>query len=256
MSNFEDFMAKKNAIAAITDEQLKSPTMPVDVFVQEAENLHTWCQQDKDALTGAGLDWNLAADLPVRCGACREAQSVWFKTRFSREEAQAEWNSKSPAAYDLRDQLLHDLRYAFRNSPDLLSRLANIDEGSGHADMIQDLNDISVLAKEQTALLEKIKFDLSKLDTAANTAKEMADLLSKATMGRADNSKERITRDKAYTYLKQAVDEIRQCGQYIFWRDETRLKGYVSQYFKNRNRGGATGTEAPTEPTAPETGNE
>ena len=33
-------------------------------------------------------------------------------------------------------------------------------------------------------------------------------------------------RDKAYTHLKQAVDQVRECGQYVFWRNEARLKGY------------------------------
>ena len=27
--------------------------------------------------------------------------------------------------------------------------------------------------------------------------------------------------DNAYTYMKQAVDEIRSSGQYLFWRNET-----------------------------------
>lgn len=32
----------------------------------------------------------------------------------------------------------------------------------------------------------------------------------------------KVWRDKASTHLKQAVDEIRECGQYVFWRDEAR----------------------------------
>jgi len=41
-----------------------------------------------------------------------------------------------------------------------------------------------------------------------------------------------IIRDKAYTYTKQALEEIRVCGQFVFWRDPKRLRGYTSQYFK------------------------
>jgi hypothetical protein len=60
----------------------------------------------------------------------------------------------------------------------------------------------------------------------------LADLLSRATSERGDNNQARVTRDKAYTLLKQALDEIRECGQYVFWRNPQRLKGYVSQYHK------------------------
>jgi hypothetical protein len=154
----------------------------------------------------------LVDDLPARAGALRESQSRWFNARFTREAAQKEWIEKSPAAYDLRDQLLHAFHYAFRNHPEQSGRVSAIAEGHGHADMIQDLNDIAVLGKEHTELLTKINFDLILLDTAANTAKTMAELLSRSTTDRADNSKERIIRDKAFTYLKQAVDEIRACA--------------------------------------------
>ena len=46
-----------------------------------------------------------------------------------------------------------------------------------------------------------------------------------------------------YSTMKQAVDEIRATGQYVFWRDEDRKKGYVSQYLKRvRNRGKSNGS--------------
>jgi hypothetical protein len=68
---------------------------------------------------------------------------------------------------------------------------------------------------------------------AAAMANEMAELLSKATVGKENKSPARIIRDKAYMHLKEAVDEIRSCGQFVFWIDESRSKGYVSRYFKH-----------------------
>ena len=49
--------------------------MLVSHYIQEAENLHAWCRQDKEALSAAGLDWIQVDDLPVRAGALREAES-------------------------------------------------------------------------------------------------------------------------------------------------------------------------------------
>ena len=80
--------------------------------------------------------------MPVRAGALREAESRWFLHRFQREEARIEWIKRSPEAYDLRDQLLHAYAFAYRKNPDLASRVAAIREGSTHADMIQDLNNL------------------------------------------------------------------------------------------------------------------
>ncbi|MGD9899145.1 MAG: hypothetical protein AB7T22_08460 [Calditrichaceae bacterium] len=236
MSNASDFAAKQTEIEAIPDEVTKSPNMPMDVYLQEAENTYQWCQADKEKLIAAGLDWTLVEDLPTRTGATRQAESLWFTDRFNREEAERLWQEKSPAAYDLRDQLLHDFHFAYRKLPELASRVSKIAEGNSHADMIQDLNDLAELGKANSEPLTKISFDLTLLDTAAATSDEMAELLSLAATDRVDNNETRVTRDKAYTYLKEAMDDIRECGQYVFWRDDQRFKGYVSQYAKRYNK--------------------
>ncbi|MFH1213199.1 MAG: hypothetical protein V1681_03870, partial [Candidatus Neomarinimicrobiota bacterium] len=228
MSSAEDYQAKLTEIGAIAANQVKSPNMPVDAFLQEAENTYHWVQDDKVKLVAAGLDWSLVDDLPVRAGALREAQSLWYKERFSREDAQKQWNEKSPDAYDLRDTLLHDFRYAFRNEADLTSRINAIAEGSGHADMIQDLNDLALLGKDHTDLLTAIGFDLTLLDTAAALSTELATLYSEVSTAQNEENAERVIRDRAYTYVKMALDEIRNCGQFVFWRDDERLKGYAS----------------------------
>ncbi len=232
MSNQDDYQAKLETITAIEAEETKSPNMPIDVYLQEAENLYHWCQDDEALLTGAGLDWAQAQEIPVRAGALREAQSLWFKERFTREEAEKQWKEQSPEGYDLRNRLLHSLRYAYRNASDLHGRVTAIAEGSGHADMIQDLNDIAVLGKENLEPLQKINFEVALLDEAATTADALSDLLAKATTDREENNNARVIRDQAYTYLKQAVDEVRDCGQYVFWRNDERQKGYSSQYFR------------------------
>jgi len=245
MSNKDDYLARISFIEAIPSTDMRSPNMPVDVFLQEAENMYQWCQPDKEQLVAAGLDWNLVLDLPGRAGALREAQSTWFSARFSRETTEKEWNEKSPLAYDLRDQVLRALRYAFRQQADLLARVGAISEGRGHADMIQDLNDLAVLGKANPEPLAKINFDMALLDTAADTAKAMADLLSRSNTERSDSSQERIIRDKAFTYLRQVVEELRACAQYVFWRNEERLKGYASRHFKARR------SATPAAPAAP-----
>ena len=232
----EDYNNKLETIQAIPEDQVKSPAMPVDHYLQEAENLHSWSQKDKDDLIANGLDWRFAEELPVRTGALRQAQSIWFKERYGHEKAQRVWNEKSPAAYELRDSLLHSMRYAYRKQPELLQRVSEIADGNGHVDMIQDLNDIAVLGKANPEPLTAINKDLAELDRAAQTANEMAELMGDVSGERKSSRAARVIRDKAYTYLKEAVDEVRACGQYVFWKNESRLKGYASEY-THRHRG-------------------
>ena len=57
-----------------------------------------------------------------------------------------------------------------------------------------------------------------------------------ATAQKLKDNEKKVLRDKAYAHMKEAVDEIRRCGQYVFWKDKQRLKGYRSQYIKMKNK--------------------
>jgi hypothetical protein len=221
-------------IQAIPEKNLTYPAIPVDVALQEAEDLLVWCLPDVNQLAKAGLDKKLVDNLPARIGALRHIQSQWQKDYRSLEEAQKEWALKSPAAYDLQTELIHHFLFAYYKEPDLHARTQKIAEGSGHADMIQDLSDLAALGKANQKPLVTIHLDLSLLDKAETMSQQMAVLLANANGKRMEDNKMRLLRDKAFVYMKEAVDEIRRCGQYVFWRDEQKRKGYYSKYNKLR----------------------
>jgi hypothetical protein len=245
MANIDDYNAKIGEILAIPDKDVTEPAMPVDVYLQEAENLAKWSIMDLAPLAAVGITQVMINDLPVRAGALREAQSVWFKDRNSQLEAQREWGIQSPLAFDLRDELVHTFRYAFRNDAALMARVAEIADGSSNADMIQDLNDLSVLGKNNVAPLQAIGFDMNKLNVAAETSNAMAELLAAANGDKSLQSESKMIRDKAFIYLKQRVDEIRAAGKYVFWKNEKRLKGYTSEYLRQKNRNAGADGDTP-----------
>jgi hypothetical protein len=235
MSSSEDYNQLLSEIQAITPENVLTPNMPVDVFVQEAENLYHWSIDDWTPLTSAGLNGNLINLLPVRSGACRESQSLWIKERNVRKEAEQAWKEQAPAAYDLRNQLVHAFRYAFRKQEGLLARVEEIAQGDSNSDMVQDLNDLSVLGKANLDLVTVVGISPEMLDNAANVADAMGDILGATNGERQTDSEAMIIRDQAFTLLKQAVDEIRECGKFVFWRNPDRLKGYTSDYWQRKN---------------------
>lgn len=226
----QNFNDRKAAIEAVKPEEVQIPYMPVDVFTQEAEDLYHWALKDKEQLTAAGLDEAVLNDLPILNGACRHAQAVWMKELNMQKEARRQWTEAGPQGYNLRDELVHTFRYAFRRRPDLLNRVSAVADGTGHADMIQDLHNLAVLGKANPQLLQGIQFDMAVLDNASQTSDELTELLAIANGEKHLENEAKVMRDKAYTLLKIAVDEVRDCGKYVFWRDETRLAGYASQY--------------------------
>lgn len=74
MANIDDYNARIDAIRAIADDKAPEPTMPVDVFLQEAENLYQWSLMDVVALAAIGITSGMINELTGRAGACREAQ--------------------------------------------------------------------------------------------------------------------------------------------------------------------------------------
>lgn len=229
----ENYESKLSTLETLLTDELPKPYMPIDAALQEAENLYVWALTDKAKLEGIGLDWTAwGEDLPVRAGALRHAQSLWVSERYNQEEAQKQWKATAPTAYELRDDLLADFRYAFRKREDLLSRVREISEGSGDADMIQDLSDLNALGKANTDELAKIKFDETRLDQAATQANQLAELLAQANGAAQDNSKAKLLRDAAFAHLKEAVDEIRDAGKYVFRKQKDRYQGYISQHYK------------------------
>jgi len=234
MSSTTDYNELLPVFADMNSADVLTPNIPIDVFVQEAENLYHWCLDDQNALTRVGLDWNLVTSLPIRSGACREAQSLWIKERNTRQQAEEDWKNEAPEAFDLRDQLVHDFRFAFRKSDSLATRVDEIAQGDTNSDMVQDLNDLATLGRANGDLLGKVGFDFSRIDKAASLSDRMGDLLGATNGERKEVSETMQIRDKAYTYLKQAVDEIRECGKFAFWRTPERLKGYNSDYWKTQ----------------------
>jgi len=248
MSNIEDYNTKIEVIKAIPDDQITPPnTIPVCIYIQEAENLEKWCQDDKDELTATGLDWTLVEDLLVRCGALREASTKWSREWRTREEAEKLWILESPKAYDLRNEIAHHFYYAFDDSPSLIAKVNSYLEGTTHANMIQCLNDLSGLGRDNQELLTAIGFDLTLLDLAAQKSDELASIYAEATRDRKDFSEFKKIRDQAFTHVKEAVDKIRKCGKYVFWRTPSRLKGYRSDFLRRISR---RSTEDNTEPDA------
>jgi hypothetical protein len=253
MSDIEDYNMKIEVIKTITDDQIKMPNnIPLGIYIQEAENLYAWCQDDKEELTAKGLDWTVVEDLPIRCGALREAETNWHRVQFLRSEDEKIWMRETPDGYDLRNVLVHHFRYAFRDDPSLMESVKEIADRITHDGMIQGLRDLYVLGINNRDLLTKIGFDFTLLGLAAKKAEEFARMYAAASWDREDYREAKKIHNQAFTHLKEAVDLIYEYGRYVFWRNAARLKGYRSNHLRNRYRKRARRNAVPGPETGPE----
>lgn len=231
-----EFESLITTLQSLPADSIRNPQIPPKELAQEAENLYHWALQDKEQLVKAGLAADSIDQLVIASGALRYIQGEWFNLRYSPAEVEREWATLSEQAYDLRDRLLHDFSFAFRKSTDVLSQVRGISNGSGITDMIQDLVNLKAIGSEQRELLEKINFDFNLLDKAAAMADRASELLGAVSAGTAEGDTTRDMRNRACTYLKNLMSEVRECGKYVFYRDKKRVRGYSSDYHRRLNR--------------------
>jgi len=239
----KDFYSSKiDVISAIPDDKIMSPVnMPVSVYIQEAEDLFTWCQPDKEKLTANGLQWELVEDLPARIDTLREAQGRWENSDLNDLEVERIWSEKLPAAQELRKELIRAMKFVFYNSTSRLDKIEKFSEGFSSAAMIQSLRGLALFGKEHLEELKASKFDVTKLDTADAISRELGSLLGAVHARRAYCSDSLKIRNQAYTHLREAIAEIKRHADYVLCDEPARLKGYTSshgrkRYLKNRNK--------------------
>lgn len=235
LSSKSYYEERLSIIAAIPDDETKSPNMKVGVYLQEVEHLYWWAQDDKTALTGVGLDWNVVLELRVRAEVLREAEARWYQTRHSRAEVVKHWQAEQRRAKQLRANLLRTLRYVFHEHRDALAFLAAVAKGNSNADLIQDLNHLAVFGRENSESLKRKNIDIAPFHTAADASDGLGSLQASASVAQEGKSHARRIRDKAYTYLKEVVDKVRRAGRYVFDDNPDRYKGYISQYHRKAN---------------------
>ena len=102
--------------------------------------------------------------------------------------------------------------------------------------MIQDLIDLYELGMKHLEALKKIGVDETALEQARTKSFELAGLLAKVNGAITETSPMLGIRNKAFTHLKAALDEIRRVGQYTFWRNDARIKGYASVYLRKTHK--------------------
>lgn len=235
MNNIDHYTEKITVIRSIPDEKILTPAgMPVNIYIQEAENLYNWCQPDREKLTANGMDWAVVEDIPARAGALREAQSRWVNSDKWDIETETQWDEKSSAAHILRKDLVRAFRFIFSDNASVISRVNMLAEGDSNPKIIQSLNDLSNFGREYTAVLQAARFDITLLDRAAEMSCEMASLLGAVNSRRAFSSDALKIRNQAYTHLKEAVSGVKKHANYIFWRDPVRMKGYTSEYYRKK----------------------
>ena len=229
----------ETCITAVKQIEIKKdshPRIPPHEFLQEAYDLYVWCKEDIEQLTAVGINKTVIEELPIRIEAAQEAHTIWEHKKRSKSETKDNFETQLKEAKKLKSELVHTFRFAFRKTPELLEILKRSLGGIKYSELIQCLNDLAALGQSNLPLLQEINFNDELLSQASDLSDELAQLLASSHSERYALTETKLLRDKAFIYLKQSIDLIREAGRYAFAKDTDHRKGYSSNYWKRTNQ--------------------
>lgn len=230
----EELTALLPVLNAIPAEDVLEPAMPMSTYLGECEQLNEATIKDAAALLRAGLAQEHLTNFPTLIVGTRSAEILWQLARFGSTGVPLRWKNESPAAWELRKALISAFRHFFRKSPELLRQLDVIDAGTTNDDMLLNLIQLAELGEGNLHLLQNTDFDILKLAQARKIGTELTAIYAGKRVEANANSPEYDLRNRAYTWCKRTVDEIRENGKHIHPAGDPRADLYVSAYNKKK----------------------
>jgi chaperonin cofactor prefoldin len=218
---------------------------PVADIVQEARELEAVLDKvAKKLVKHSRLDKAIASSLAARRAALDAAEALWTEHRVAAlDKSQKATREKAEA---LKQDMIQALRHFLEEDEQVQKRVDDIIPGTDLADLVDDLKKLAALVDEHAAALKKADLPAQ----AAKSARDFAEALSVGAAERAasaDGAEAKELRNRAYWWLRGAMDEIRSAGRYVFRDDPKMLKVFRASSTRARVR--ATSAK-PAEPQA------
>jgi hypothetical protein len=215
---------------------------PVADILQECRELEAVMRKLGAALyAGSDLQKAIGASLAGRRTVLDAAEAEWAEHRIVILPEQLRGLRKE--AEELKKDSIAALRHFKRKDAAVQRKLDAIIEGSGLADLIDDLQKLAALLDAEKKALQKA--DLAK--NAAKRARELAEMLGGDSAEHAtdtDGSEALELRNRAYWWLRDAMDEVRSAGRYVYRKTPRRRALFRASSTRakvrgNRSRGSA-----------------
>ncbi len=232
ISNKESYNELYHTFIALPVREHLLMNIPLEEIVAEGETLIVVSRQDRDKFVGAGMNPEYIDTLQARVCAFDYIASYYNELLDQENKAGNEWLEKSTRAYALKQRLLFVLGVAFWNDPALLKHVKEIEESREIGDIHTDLLAIYLLGNRRSDLRQANNFDFAEMDKAKALQVELSDILARIIIIQDKLMEVRKIRDCAYTYLKQATNEIKEFGQFICNDNPYRKKVYVSDFWQ------------------------
>lgn len=221
-------------ILGLSNEKQQRPYMAVEDKIAEVGKVLKLIPNDKDALINAGLDAQYIDTLEDRMGAYSISEANYIVLKNGNGELKKKLKSLDAKAHALRKTIVHALKFVLQDNEEAQKTLKHISKGRSRNDMAYDFMPLKKLAITFSEDLDRIHFDKSLLDDADQVSEDLLDVLAQIAATPKKVSEVKAIRNKAYTYLNEALTKIKAHAKFVFWEDEERLALYKNDTMKKR----------------------
>lgn len=230
------------ALLALEASYAEGINVPVATILLEAQELQgVLGKLKKRLLSGSRLQESLLDGLGTRIEALDGAEGRWSEHRTlllagNKKKLRAE-------AEELRSDAIAALRHFAPGAPRTQAQLDLIVEGSGIADLIEDLKKLQPLLRSHSGELEKAQLPPKAGERLLALARALEEASSEAAGERVSSDEARqalALRNRAYWWLREALDEIRECGRYVFRKEPDKARLFRSSYSRKNQKSPAS----------------
>jgi hypothetical protein len=236
MAGRSNLDALSDKLMAISKEEVREPDIPVNYSIEEALTLQGLAMKDKKELLIRKIDWQLVEGLRQRVLAYQEADTLYMVAQFGTGELAEKWKKAYNEAIAVREELVHGMLYAFDGNELLLDAVHSIMQGSSYSDLAHDHSELEGIGIKYKDLLDANGIDFKLVLRAGELKTILLDLLAQTNVEKMEKSPEKQMRDRAFTYMAQAVEKIRKCGKSVFWKDAQHVAHYASAYLRKQRK--------------------
>ncbi len=215
-------------ISALTKYTI--PSMPPEEAVGEASRVNVLIKEDRANLDRSGTEPHYLDSFEARAGAMSWSAAQMITCINTESTAKKEWVAMQSEVEKVRKGLLKALTRALRKDKDLSDAVKRIKERKGNLDQVFDFLSMSKLAQENKEKLQAVYADLSLIERSSELYIKLSDIYSRMVIDPKKLDEAKVIYYKAWTYLKEALDEVYEAGRYVFDEDDPRHALYYSDY--------------------------
>ena len=212
--------------------------IPVATVVLEARELEGLVARlGKKILAASRLDEALIEGLAGRIEALEAAEAAWGMHRTLMLPTGKKQLRTS--AEELRSDAVAALRHFVSDNARVQAQLNRIVEGTDLADLIEDLKKLAPLVDTHASKLTRAQLPAKGGASLLAAAKALEAASQEAASARAGSDEARTSlalRNRAYWWLREAIDEIRECGRHAFRKNADQARLFRSSYSRKNNK--------------------